>query len=486
MWMILALLGVNALAADVIWLEPGSPDDRALVATEAGPGAGTLKLTDLRAGATRVTEQDDEAYARLDAALAEVRQYETKLDGELVIMQDLADPIANIGIVRNKADRDKLFKALAYQGFAVNRFFEADLASDDRGAPYRFAFEGVTVEGPWMDAIAMDPERDITPYDIAEAPQRVAYGKTQEKLSDLLPGLIAPGELPDGAVLVVDGRPTELPATGTLKVRPGRHLVHVELDGQVIARHDVVAAATKRIDLPATLSDEAWTAFVNSLVADGAPTLPPELVPSIEALGGEVWAARPADKGRVTLFILNADAISIEELVPAKGSSGGGGEDGEGGLSLSAGAGAGWFMSDDFYQQDPNNVSRLGTSVNVAAASFSLGADYDVSLLRVGAGVDFTVPTEAQGVAFTGDGKVRLRAHPHIAVGVPWAQVSAGYMFPYHPALGGRLSIPVGPVEILARTQIGIAGEATRDNDTTYEYGRLYSAWLGVGYRLKP
>ena len=59
---------------------------------------------------------------------------------------------------------DRLYAALTYEGFAVNRYFADDLATEDAAAPYRRVF-GSTVVAAWVDAAAMAPERDVSAYD---------------------------------------------------------------------------------------------------------------------------------------------------------------------------------------------------------------------------------------------------------------------------------------------------------------------------------
>ena len=83
-----------ALAADVVWLTEPASDQHQRVAAQAGSSAGPLSAADLRGAATRETDDDGAAIDALRAAVDSVRAYETKLDGELLIMQELDGPIA--------------------------------------------------------------------------------------------------------------------------------------------------------------------------------------------------------------------------------------------------------------------------------------------------------------------------------------------------------------------------------------------------------
>ena len=196
LWLAMAL---PAHSAEVVWLAPPDDEQAAYVAEQADAQQPHLNAIGLRAAATAWSDQDRDAFTTLDTVLQDVRSYETKFDGELVIMRDLADPIADIQLVRDESERGKLYAALAYQGFAVNRYFDTALAEDEQAAPYREELNGVTIERPWHDAVALDPDRNVTPYDIAEAPQRVNYGKVQEIVRDALPASLVPIGIPEGA-----------------------------------------------------------------------------------------------------------------------------------------------------------------------------------------------------------------------------------------------------------------------------------------------
>ena len=166
------LFPVTAVAGEVVWFGEPEPADRLTVSAEALPSGPELDLTDLATASSRFGQTDRRALDDLEAALEEVRPYEARLDGELVIMRDLARPIEAVTVLRTEGDRDVLFKALAYQGFAVDRYFLQTLADDPEGEPFRVTVDGQVLERPWVDANALDPERSITAYDIAEAPQR--------------------------------------------------------------------------------------------------------------------------------------------------------------------------------------------------------------------------------------------------------------------------------------------------------------------------
>ena len=78
------LLTATAPAAEVVWLTPPDDASAARVATVADAQRDPMEPLDLRAAAAAWSSADDEAYRALDAALRDVRTYETRLDGELL------------------------------------------------------------------------------------------------------------------------------------------------------------------------------------------------------------------------------------------------------------------------------------------------------------------------------------------------------------------------------------------------------------------
>lgn len=454
--MLLTLLTLPALAAEVVWLSPPSDEDRARVAQQAGAKGPPLEPIDLLAAATRWTADDERALEALDRTLAHSRRYEGQLDGEVLILRDLDGPLARIGAIRDDADRSRVFAALLYQGFAANRLGDASEA-----APYRAVVNGEPIERPWLDAIALDPEREATPYEIAEAPQRVAYNQARARLAGVLPATLTPKGLPEQARLVVDGRTVEPGPSGNVKVRPGRHLVHVELDGRIVGRWDARVASGDDVIVTLPLSKAVLTDLVDAAVSNRP--LPGEIGALVKALGGEVWLATPGDKAP-SVWSLTPTAVTEVELERAATERGDGAP-----VELSVGALGGWLSSGDFYAQDPANAPRTRATVNAIALGGWASADVAFGPVRLGAGVDLLATTGAHHAALTGDGATRLRPVPHVAAGVKVAQVTAGYLFPYHPALGARARLPLGPVELRLQGWYGLPADRSRPDGSTWD-----------------
>ncbi len=466
-------------AAEVVWLGDAEPELMAQVSVNAGATGDPLSVLELRAAATRFDDADAEIYRALDAALSEARTYETKLDGELLIMRDLRRPVEAVSVVRDDADRTRLRAALAYQGFAVNRYFESTLGEDDQAELYRVLVDGAWLERPWVDAVALDPDFAVTAYEIAEAPQRIAYGRVQERVKSALPATLLPADLPAGAELVVGGVVVRVGATGTVKVVPGRQLVHVVVDDMIVARWDLALEPGVEQELRVPLDDATWHAFVGGLGAD--VEVPEALLPCLEAVGGEVWFAQ-ADSAGARVFRVTADGVDeIEPVVLDRDEVDNGRRP-----SFAVAAMGGWFTSGDFYTQDPATAPHDQSTVNATAFAVHVGLDVDLGLFRRGAGIDLPFTFGAYHVALYGnEGSPRLRPDPHAAIGITWVQLTGGYLFPHHPGVGGRLTVPLRSVlELRGSAVLGLPGEVAYELVGSYQTHTTLFVSGGLGVRL--
>lgn len=481
MHLILALTLGAADAAEVVWLGDAPPDPGLWrqIALQAGARGPALSTDDLRSASTMLSPDDDLAYANLDKALKSVRAYETRLDGELLIMDELAVPIGKISIVRNETDRAALFSALAYQGFAVDRFFEDDLAKDTRAAPYRTEVDGLQVVQPWVDAVAIDPAREVTPYDISEAPQRIDYVKVQAAVRKALPARLAPTDLPKGARLVVDGTPMTPGPTGSVNVLAGRHLAHVDWNGHIIARYDVRVKSGQKVDLPAPVAISGFDPWIATVKAGKPGAVPPGLTDSIARLGGEIWVAAPDAKGGTKAWKVTSsgvEPVSLDVSSPKAKKNG---------ISLAAGLGGGWMSTGEFYTQDPANVPHSTASVNAATSTLSLNGSYDLGMLRVGAGLDVAAMFGAYHVAKYGDAETRLRPYPYASIGIKPLQATLGYAFPGHPTIGLLGSLPLtGGLELRGTFWYGLGVDRQRADGSTWEGLPLYAVSAGAAWRF--
>lgn len=458
----------SAHATEVVWTSPPSDADAARVGARAGAGGPPLQLADLRAALTRWSDADGAALRDLDTALADARPFERELDGELHILADLEGPVHRVGALRDEADRSVLYAALLYQGFAANRYFSDTLGTDPAAQAYREIVADAPVERPWVDAAALEPDRDATAYDIAETPQRVAYNFTRHRLGDAPRGTLTPRDLPAGSILVVDGRPAPIGPEGVLWVSPGRHLVHAELEGRIVERWDVRLRDGEPLTLTPSVSDAEWRAFVEG----GAPSAAVSAL--IAAVGTEVWLATPGERGPSVVAVDPAGARADVDLRAPP-------EDTRPRLAGSVGVLGGWLSSGDFYTQDPFDTPHSVGGVN----AFSVGGWTELGL-RYGpyhaeVGADLLAPVGQHHVALTGDAAMRLRPLPYVSTGMGPASVAVGYLFPYHPAAGGRLELPLADWQARVVGWVGVPTVREREDGTTWRSLPLFTVTTGFG-----
>lgn len=467
-----------AEAAEVVWVAPPSSEDAARVAALAGAKGGPLSPADLLGD--RFGAEESAAYERLAASLAQVRPYETRLDGELLIMEELAGPIAAVKVVRNPQDRVALTAALAYQGFAIDRYFADDLAKDDRAAAYRVEIDGMTVPRAWADAVAMDPDHELTPYDIAEAPQRVRYNQWRGPIARQLPARLVPVDLPADAVIVVDGKPATPGPTGSIAVVPGHHLVHVELPGgRIGARYDLRLASNDKAEVKLPISPAEVEAWAAAVAHGDAPATPAGLEGALARIG-EVWIAAPGPGGPQVWAIGPSGPTAVTMPKPERA-------DGDGGWSVSAQVAGGWLYTADFYTQDAADLEPTRALVNAATIGLGASVDDDIGALRLGVGVDSQLTLGANHVALYGDtGRTRLRTTPWVGVGIKPVGVIFGWTFPHHPSAGLRVAIPLGDsgLELRGLALAGLGLTRTRDGADAFDGSPLAAANAGIGWRF--
>jgi hypothetical protein len=468
-----------ARAAEVVWLQPPSEADAARVAALAGARRGPLSPAVFRSLASDVTPDDDAALDEVERALAAVRVHETVLDGERLILAGLESPLDQVRLLRSEQDRDIVYRALLYQGFAADRYWGAGLADAPDAVPYRARIDDRTFARPWLDAFALDPLRKPTDSDIQEAPQREAYEDLRRDLVRALRATVVAPELPPGALLSVDGTQVLTSDLALLEVLPGRHWIHVSLDGRIVARHTIRLDPGQRWEVSLPISEDDWRGAIRAVRA-GTP-VPTSLIPFIEELGGEVWFAEGSGP-TLRAWKVRAESVAPALLTPVEPVAAGPGPVGD--VSLAAWAAFSWLYSPDFVNQDPERGARA----HAAAPGLGLELAWDRSWLRYGVYAEVHVPVGARQVAVSGASRFRARWSPGVLLGHPRAQATFGLLFPYHPLVGAQVTIPVPglPLEVRAWMRLGVGLTQLRNDGTTYDGAETGLIGVGFGTRLRP
>ncbi|MFT7521261.1 MAG: hypothetical protein ACI9MC_003412, partial [Kiritimatiellia bacterium] len=292
-----SMVSLSAMASEVVWLGEPTAEQAARVAAMAGSTRGPLSEAELRSLTTAATPDDTQALSRLQAALRDSRANEAQLDGELRIIEGIEPALVRVTLLRDVEERTMVFRALAYQGFAVDRFWGPEFATSVHAAPYRVIINDHAVERPWLDAFALDPLRKPTSDDIGEEPSRQSYEALRRAMAHALRVDLLVMDLPDGAVVFVDGEVRAFDDVTVLKLLPGRHYVHVELEGHVIAREALRTEPGARVEVRLPLPQSDWRELVLSLKRGLTGRPPTSFVPFVERLGGELWIAEASESG---------------------------------------------------------------------------------------------------------------------------------------------------------------------------------------------
>lgn len=477
--LLLLLVPGSARSAEVVWLDPPTPQDALRVAVQAGATRGPLSPAAFRAIPVSVDLADDRDLDALSATLEQVRVHEKVLDGELLILNGLEGPLRQVRLLRDRDDRQTVVRALLYQGFAADRYWGDTLRDAPDAAPWRLTIDDVVVERPWLDAFALDPLRKARDEDITEAPQREAYDQLRRTLARATRATIVAADLPPGAELVLDGEVQQVDEDPTLEVLPGRHWMHVVLDGHIIGRHTVRLEPAQRFEVTLPVPESDWQDLVRALHTLEA-VWPDSVLDVVRDLGGEVWfaegqgatlrvwAVTPLVVRRVDLLDTGSSESSAEAL---------------GDVSLAGWAGASWLMSADFQEQS----SEAGMHAFAPLAGAELAWDRD--WLRYGLGVDVSVPVGAQQVARSGaEARYRLRPTPHVLIGHPLIQARVGWLAPFHLSGGVQATVPlpVEGLEIRGLARVAGTPPRTRADGSTWRGRPIVQVGVGLGGRPRP
>ncbi len=457
------LLGLGSALAQgtAIWLaEPVDP-----VAT---PDLADLHVAEI-APPQGWSERDARALADLSAELEAVRPLMLAFDGELEIMARLGRAIADVQVIRNAADRELLTRALLFQGFAVHRAFQDALATDPAAEPHRILLGSSAEIAPWVDAVALDPERTPGPDDIPEEPERLAFETTRARVLAMPRATLELGALPPSARASVDGRPLDGASPGGPRaaVVPGLHRVAVWEDGEIAARATLRVGAGEIHAIRRRPTSGELRRLADALATrDPSVRLPETVSALLERVSPPVHLVVPAAEGHHAYRVEGTWALYLPpppepepEPEPPRLLA-----------TVEASGAAAWLL-------DPSlgDAHHAGALVVGGAATRQLGS------LSIAAGVDLLVPASAGAFRTPSGRDVYVRAHPWVGLGPSTAPLRAtiGALTPGHLALGARAWWP--PEADFAVSLSALAGVGVDRPDRP----ALFATWLGFTSRLR-
>lgn len=432
LWISTALGG-----GSVVWLsDPPDPElapdltrvPRAVIAPEAG-----------------VTDDHIASLDKLRVELEAVRPLVHEFDGELEIMSRLQAAIDDIEVLRDGTDRDLLYSALAFQGFAVRRYFQDQLGTESAAAPYRLVVGGTVEVRPWVDAVALDPERQPQSQDIAEEPELRAFDEARARIKVAPQATVVLAELPNGSVLKIDG--AVAPAGLRVRVTPGKHYVSIA-DGKGIRAHSDVRMAPQgefRMELPPSerdlvllavkLRDGPTTLTLESRIAAALARLPPTAHVAVRS--GEGSLLYRVDENLAVLAARDGQVEGPQPRRPRTTPTVGDG------VSVDSHASLGWLYDPHYFLTNADQAPRTSATVNAITPVIGASTTLAVGPTRFGAGLDLAFPTGPHHTIPVGVGRWRVRPHVYASGGVPALQLTLGALLPWHAAVGLRGEIPL-------------------------------------------
>jgi hypothetical protein len=413
---------------------------------------------DMIAPDARWTAIDEHAMRNLGEELLDVRPLMHKFDGELEIMARLEAAGQNVHVLRDEEERRLMYVALAFEGFAVERYFQAELATDPSAEPYRTVVGDRIEVKAWVDAIALDPFREPTRLDISELPELEAFKQTRDRLLYAKRATLRFDDLPADAQVVVDGHPQDpaVVADG-VPLLPGRHLAAVIVAGRIVDREDfrLQAGDTRTVAVP---PPPAEMDLLEAALVGTPPTasLPARLAATLSRLPSPVRIAVPSDEGTVLYRLSGSDLVRID---PER-------TDHRGDVAIDTWVGAA-YVHDRSYLQLNDGAPDAGTTENAGAPLLGVAAmwslaqlttdDADASRLEVGAGIDLPVPAGEWHHVPLGDSQLRVRPYPFVAFGTPMVQATVGLFAPWHLGAGARVALPLaGESRLLIGADLGV------------------------------
>lgn len=478
--LLLSMFAVNlAHAGVVVWLDQDMPDDR------------IQKRANVRTGGTRhvagwdvmfppmpAADADQAAIEALADTISDGKRRWNEFEVEYGIAQAVEAALDDVDVIRSERDLAEIVEALLFQGAAVQVAFEPEEFRDgERAEPFRIDRTGGAANRPWGDALALYPERDPLPSDVADGATFPILQNDVPFYRDLPEGtLVLPPRGP-GDVFVVDGSPLASDVE-QVELLPGRHFVHLMRNKKIAGRRVVRVESGRETAVEPYVSREQLEKARERVLSDTTTGFPDAVRASLERLstqyGGSVFVAAHDDNKVVVLPWGHGAELLKQRKVTLVGA-------GElGGVVLS---------SSVFDEAQGRNVFAPGVE---GSLGFELGI-YNAVLL---AGADLALTPGKTITYANGEGTDNVDtstfAHPYAGLGAYLLRPTGrratlliaghyAWLYPAHHGFGGRFSLGV-PFEAEGGTWLRFTAGATTSGDTSWGTGQpMVAAFLRAG-----
>lgn len=474
------LFPAPARAVTVFWLESQVPEPSILERAEATTGeARHLAGPDLAFPPVEPDEGEQKAWDRLEQVLDSARQRWDAFDVERGIAWEIHEAISKIPLVRTAEQRELLVRALLWQGAAVYwSHSQQDLPHTAEGRAFLRDVEGEPALGPWIDALALSPEGEFVRSQLPDQTTFEAFLALERRCRGLSRSRLRLDRLPQGPVLVVDGRPVQRSGP-VLEVSPGRHWVYLEEpDGSLRGAAEILVQPGTTHDLHGAAPRRALVEARGALLDRDPDRFPAEI---LEAAAKRSEGSSPepiyfaAVAGLRRAVVLSRDQVASGEGMDPLVLS-----------QVAVGTGLGVNRSDSFVEspgQVTNKADLLGRlAMDVAWRNLALVGRADLHLS--GGKVEYGVPATETN-ATTG-ALLRLTAGPglylprprvhrtYLRLDLQWGTLSPGHA-------GSVLGFVVGIPTVRSRwVRVGaswFSGSAREG----FEGTRMHQVGLSVG-----
>lgn len=303
--LVLALLASNvAHAGIVVWLHEDVPDERMRNRANARTG-GTRHTSgwDLLYPPMALSDADQEALEGLEDQVSDGKKRWNDFEVEYGIAVGIEEALDGVDVIRSERDLQDIVETLLFQGAAVQVAFEPEEMRDgERAEPFRIERTGGVANRPWSDALALMPDREPLPSDVADGATFPALQKDAASFLEVPKGRLVLPSIAEGDTFVVDGREV---GEDAVELLPGRHFVHVDRNGTVAGRRVVRVESGRETRLETFVAPEEIEAARKRVLDESTAGFPEGVKASMEKLaghfGGEVFVAAYDDNKLVVL-----------------------------------------------------------------------------------------------------------------------------------------------------------------------------------------
>lgn len=441
-------------------------------------------------------DADDKAYQELTHAVERGTDRWDEFDVELAIAQELSNSLSGIEVVRDDADREAVMSAQLMLGAAVDMAFSTDeFTTSDVAEPFRVELPGLVANKALLQVLALDNEKMFT---VSEVNSDVAYRNLdtlREEYPKLASGTLEVGVLPDGARLVINGRPSE---GGDPILPAGHYWVHLDSDGIIRGRTQVTISPGQTVTLPRLVDETERAQTDRKVAADSLETLPGDVTSAIDAIASThpaspVFLATLNDEGKLVVLPYSEGAEVVRNAPVT--------------VAMGAEVGGGAVATQSFYYWDPDNnpAGRIITAPGVSGAFDLEVGIYNLALL--GSAEVHITPTQhllfgsdgqtdpgdnqSSPVYFKGHGGLGLYALRPTKYKRPTLLLAGtyGYFSPGHLGPGARLTLglPTSPKNWFKITFHGYYGnQVLKSPDGSvgaYPDHPLFAGGLRIGFQ---